>query len=466
MQDNKTLSVMNKYYNNKKDEDYNTYLSRMSDYIFENGKGKGVNSKSVTFQVTESCNLNCSYCYQTCKSSTRLKINDAKKFIDILLSDDTSRNDYLNHSNTSAIIIDFIGGEPFLEVELIDQIISYFLKKCIELNHPWMYNFMISVGTNGTLYFTDKVQKFLNKYKGRVSLAITVDGNKELHDSCRVFYNGNGSYDIASKAAVDWMNKTGMGATKLTIAPENVMFLSDAIKNMINLGFTNISENCVFEDVWKVEHATELYKQLKNLADYLLDNNLEEKIAIRLFEPNSYKPMDPSENGNWCGGNGQMLALDVRGDIFNCVRYMQSALGGKRDPLRIGDVEHGIGCCAKDRCNICSMQSITRRSQSTDKCFNCPIAAGCGWCSAYNYQHTGSVNERVTSTCDTHTAEALANNYYWNKLLIKHNEDVRAPLFVPKEWAEKIIGLEEYEMIRSLSKSDAIIESEWYDKFK
>ena len=53
MQDNKTLSVMNKYYNNKKDEDYNTYLSRMSDYIFENGKGKGVNSKSVTFQVTE-----------------------------------------------------------------------------------------------------------------------------------------------------------------------------------------------------------------------------------------------------------------------------------------------------------------------------------------------------------------------------------------------------------------------------
>ena len=257
-----------------------------------------------------------------------------------------------------------------------------------------------------------------------------------------------------------------MGATKLTIAPENVMFLSDAIKNMINLGFTNISENCVFEDVWKVEHATELYKQLKNLADYLLDNDLEEKIAIRLFEPNSYKPMDPSENGNWCGGNGQMLALDVRGDIFNCVRYMQSALGGKRDPLRIGDVEHGIGCCAKDRCNICSMQSITRRSQSTDKCFNCPIAAGCGWCSAYNYQHTGSVNERVTSTCDTHTAEALANNYYWNKLLIKHNEDVRAPLFVPKEWAEKIIGLEEYEMIRSLSESDAIIESEWYDKFK
>ena len=188
---------MNKYYNSKKDEDYNTYLSRMSDYIFENGTGKGVNSKSVTFQVTESCNLNCSYCYQTCKSSTRFTLNDAKKFIDILLSDDTSRNDYLNHSNTSAIIIDFIGGEPFLEVELIDQIISYFLKKCIELNHPWMYNFMISVGTNGTLYFTDKVQKFLNKYKGRVSLAITVDGNKELHDSCRVFYNGNGSNDVS-----------------------------------------------------------------------------------------------------------------------------------------------------------------------------------------------------------------------------------------------------------------------------
>ena len=121
-----------------------------------------------------------------------------------------------------------------------------------------MYNFMISVGTNGTLYFTDKVQKFLKKYEGRVSLAITVDGNKSLHDSCRVFHDGSGSYDIASKAAVDWMKRTGSGSTKLTIAPENVMYLSDAVKNMINLGFTNVNENCVYEDVWKLEDAQEL----------------------------------------------------------------------------------------------------------------------------------------------------------------------------------------------------------------
>jgi len=461
------LDVIYKYHNHRQGEEYNNYLESMADYIFDSSKKKEfIGAKAVTFQVTEACNLKCSYCYQICKSAQKLKIEDAKKFIELLLTDDKSKNDYLNQDNTNAIIIDFIGGEPFLEVDLIDQILDYFFKRCIELNHPWMYNFMVSVGTNGTLYFTEKVQKFLKKYEGRVSLAITVDGNKTLHDSCRVFHDGKGSYDIASKAAVDWMKRTGSGSTKLTIAPENVSYLSDAVKNMINLGFTNVNENCVYEDVWKLEHAQELYRQLKDLADYMIENDLEDKISIRLFEPISYHPMEKDDNQNWCGGNGQMVSVDVRGDIFNCVRYMKSSVGDDVEPLRIGNVNTGIGCCEKDHCNICALHSITRRSQSTDKCFNCPIAAGCGWCSAYNYQHTGSVNKRVTAICDTHTAEALANNYYWNKVLTKHNEKERVKLYVPEEWAVKIIGQEEYDMIRSLSGSDKIIEEEWYSQFK
>lgn len=462
--DEKFLSSTSKYYNTHSGEEYNSYIESISKYIYDRST-KRSGAKSVTFQVTESCNLKCSYCYQICKSAEKLKIEDAKKFIDILLSDDKKINNYLNKDNTNCVIIDFIGGEPLLEVDLIDQILNYFFKRCIELNHPWMYNFMISIGTNGTLYFTDKVQRFLDKYKGRVSLAITVDGNKKLHDSCRLFHDGKGSYDIASKAAVDWMKRTGSGSTKLTIAPENVMYLSDAIKNMISLGFTVINENCVYEDVWKIEHARTLYSQLKDLTDYLLDNDLEDKIAIRLFSPRDCVPMDKEENNNWCGGDGQMVAVDVRGDIFNCVRYMKSALGNDAEPLRIGNVNTGIGCCSKDRCNICEMHSITRRSQSTDKCFYCPIAAGCGWCTAYNYQHTGSVNKRVTSICDTHTAEALANNYFWNSLLIKHGEVDRKPLHVPKEWALKIISEHEYEMIRSKSCSDELYEKDWYDQF-
>jgi sulfatase maturation enzyme AslB (radical SAM superfamily) len=104
-----------------------------------------------------------------------------------------------------------------------------------------------------------------------------VDGDKILHDTCRIFADGTGSYDIASKAANDWKEKTGQDNTKITIAPENIKHISRATINLINMGYDTINMNCVFENVWSPELAKQFYYELKNLADYLIDNNLPEK---------------------------------------------------------------------------------------------------------------------------------------------------------------------------------------------
>ena len=81
----------------------------------------------------------------------------------------------------------FIGGEPLLEIDLIDYFMRYFRQKAVELNHRWAIHYMISISTNGILYNNPKVQQFIRKNQGRLSLTITIDGNKELHDSCRLF---------------------------------------------------------------------------------------------------------------------------------------------------------------------------------------------------------------------------------------------------------------------------------------
>ena len=65
--------------------------------------------------------------------------------------------------------------------------------------------------------------------------------------------------------------------------------------------------------------------------------------------------------------------------------------------------------------NYNKLEQITRRSQSTDECYNCPIASGCSWCSAYNYEIYGTPNKRTTFICPMHKARVLANIYYWNK---------------------------------------------------
>ena len=80
------------------------------------------------------------------------------------------------------------------------------------------------------------------------------------------------------------------------------------------------------------------------------------------------------------------------------------------------------------------LDCITRRSQSTDECFNCPIAGGCAWCSAYNYQITGTPDKRVTYICVMHKARVLANEYYWHLLGEEYAVEV------PPEWREAITG--------------------------
>ena len=142
--------------------------------------------------------------------------------------------------------------------------------------------------------------------------------------------------------------------------------------------------------------------------------------------------------------------MDPVGDLYPCIRYMESSLGGEREPLRIGNVHTGLATCEEHKNCVECLQAITRKSQSTDDCFYCPIAEGCSWCSAYNYQVFGTADKRVTRICPTHKGRVLANVYYWNKYYEKYGIDKCYDLWVPKQWAVPIIGEEEYGELISL----------------
>lgn len=59
----------------------------------------------------------------------------AKKAIDMLFDEDAQNSQYVNAEAASGIILDFIGGEPLLTIDLIDQICDYFLYTAIDRNH-------------------------------------------------------------------------------------------------------------------------------------------------------------------------------------------------------------------------------------------------------------------------------------------------------------------------------------------
>ena len=425
------------------EEQYSEYLRR----IFPEEKGM---PKTVTFQVTDACNLACTYCYQINKAHHVMPFDVAKTFIDKLLTGADGFDQYVD-KDTPGVIIEFIGGEPFLEIDLISDITDYFIAKMIELHHPWAKRFRISICSNGVLYLDPKVQEYFRKHAQHLSFSISIDGNKELHDACRVFPDGTGSYDIAIKGVKHYQEKYGhMMGTKMTLSPYNIDHTYDALTNLIDLGYDNIHLNCVYEKGWTNEHAKILYDQLKRYTDDAIVNKWYEDIEVSMFSEFSFEPMDENDNQNWCGGNGAMLSIDWKGDMYPCIRYMESSLGDDVEPIIIGNVYTGMMKKDKEKKWVECLKCITRRSSSSDECWSCPIAKGCSWCTAYNYQEFGTPHSRATYICCMHKARALANAYYWNKVYRERNIPKRFKIHVPKDWALEIIGEDEWNMLKEL----------------
>ena len=316
-------------------------------------------------------------CYQFNKSPMNMKFETAKEFIDKLLNDEYG---YINRYNSPAIIIEFIGGEPLLQINLTRKIYEYFLMRCYELQHPWFTMHRLSICSNGLQYFDPNVQAFFRDYSHQISFNISIDGNKELHDACRIQPTGEGSYDVAM-TALNHYNRTYSKErnSKMTLAPANISYLFDSVVDFIQHGMTNINLNCVFEEGWTVETAKTEYEQLKKLADYILDNDLEH-LYIAIFRETPEGPMDKYSDGNHCGGLGSMLAMRPNGQFYPCIRYMPTSVGDNVKDLCIGTVQDGMVGREEDSEILQMMDNITRRSQSNDICYDCPIGNSCAWC--------------------------------------------------------------------------------------
>ena len=119
----------------------------------------------------------------------------------------------------------------------------------------------------------------------------------------------------------------------MTLSPENIQYLSKAVFNLIKENYKEIHLNCIFEKGWDLFHAKIMYREMKIIADYLIDNNLYDKIFISLFDEDSFEPMEEEDNENWCGGVFKNpacgMAINEEGKIYPCIRYMNSSLNNK-----------------------------------------------------------------------------------------------------------------------------------------
>ena len=373
--------------------------------------------RNITFVVTENCNFDCKYCYETCKSNKYMTFDTAKKIVDLVFRlSQTDESSFIN-TNTQAVILEFIGGEPLLNIEVIEKTCDYFWHKALELRHRFAENFRISMISNGELYFDERVQRFIKKYKSRLSFGITIDGDKDMHDSCRVRADGSGTWEKANAAQLHYhRNYDNRLSTKVTIAPSNLQHLDRTIKYFIENGYKIIHANPVYEEEWTVEQARLYYDKLIAIADYIIGNNLQDDIYISFFRAESFRPIPEEEQHPFCGGTGDMCAFGTDGTAYPCLRYMNMSLNGSQPEIVVGNCDRGIYQTEEEKAILEDMKRVTRRSSYDDECYNCPIASGCGNCSAWSYQKHGTYNKKDKGICWMHRARCLANDYFFRKI--------------------------------------------------
>ena len=376
----------------------------MIDHNLDGWKFHAQTPKVITFIVTKDCQLACKYCYLVGKNSNgRMSLETAKKTVDYILDNRTFFNE-------DRVFFDFIGGEPFLEIDLIDAICDYIKIQMYEKQHPWFNHYQFTFSTNGINYGSEKVQNFIQKNKTHLGITITIDGTKKKHDLNRIYkISGKGSYDDIIKNIPLWRRQFPDEATKVTLSSEDLPYICESVLHLFELNINKVFMNCVFEDVWKEGDDKVFEEQLMMLADVMIDNELYVNKSCSVFDKKLGIPN--VDNKNWCG-SGKMLAIDCDGNFHPCNRFVDFSLREKK-PRIIGNIHTGI-----DPNKVRPFVLLDLEHQSPEKCLKCEVSKGCAWCQGENYDsaETDTIYERSTAICAMHKARVRANNYYWNKL--------------------------------------------------
>ena len=372
----------------------------------------------IIFQVTYNCNLRCSYCYQPKTEHKVLTFNDAKVFIDELFKFIKTKKskifepwvtDYFTWVSDD-FTLEFIGGEPFLYPELVNNIVGYFYQSCINnLTLDIWERTTISIDSNGTLYQIPAVKEFIDKYRDKLSLGTSFEGVEECHNLERKTAGGIGSFNLVAKN-VDTIREKYPNMqlpNKPTFVPETIQLLPSVMKGLYKHGYKEIYFNTDIDNQLNKEDSEQYYLALCKAIDWIVDNNIDFSM-IPLNETFGKDKQFLS-----CGIGAYRICLGPGGIISTC--HMANESYTNLEPF--GNVRDGFTNTKllNDFTNIFKNHLIPKQ------CKNCPISGACQDCYATNYKQFGDLNKAFID-CGANVARARAQLYWGKKLKEKANK--------------------------------------------
>ena len=353
-------------------------------YVTDFKKRKTV-VKALCLHIAHDCNLGCKYCFaeegEYHGRRALMSFEVGKKALDFLVA---------NSGNRRNLEVDFFGGEPLMNWNVVKQLVEYGRS----LEEPNNKRFRFTLTTNGVL-LNDEIMEFCNREMSNVVLSL--DGRKEINDLMRPTRNGHGSsYDIIvpkfqkfakSRAGKDYY-------VRGTFTRNNLDFSED-VKHFADLGFEQMSIEPVVgaedepysikeEDLPKIMEeydklAVEYIKRKKegrgfNFFHFMIDLNQGPCVAKRL---------------SGCGSGTEYLAVTPWGDFYPCHQFVGN------EKFLMGNVDTGIVReDIRDEFKLCNVYA-------KEKCRNCFARFYCsGGCAANSYNFHGTITDAYEIGCE------------------------------------------------------------------
>ncbi len=302
--------------------------------------------------LTRRCNLACGYCYSRrtapVEEPASMSETCARQAVDFLIAGSADERD-LN--------LVLFGGEPLLAVSRIQSMVAYAKARAAESGKRITF----SLTTNGTR-LTPDVVAFLEA--NRVSLTVSVDGPRHVHDSVRMFNDGSGSYArVAGNVQRLFALAPGIRVAARVTVTRRAVELKKILVHLRQLGFSEVGfspastsdpEYSLTPDDLRVfteqfQELAELYCESAAKGEYLGFSNL--STLLRSLQEGCAKTYP-------CGAGIGLVAVDADGRLYLCHR-----LAGHASAC-VGHVDSGLK--QELRTSFLNEARLERKAECTD----------------------------------------------------------------------------------------------------
>lgn len=340
--------------------------------------------KALCLNAAHACNMKCRYCFAQQgnfgQKPALMSFAVGKKAFDFLIH---------NSGQVKNLEVDFFGGEPLLNFEVVKRLVLYGRK--LEQETGKHFNFTL---TTNALLLDEAVSDFIIEHD--MGVILSLDGRPETNDRHRILNSGEGSYKLILPQIRKMVARKPVSYyIRGTFTRHNLDFVED-LRHIIDLGFDNLSlEPAIGADIPYAIQSQDLPQVLaeyEKMADTMLEYHLKGR-DIQFFHYNLNLQQGPclAKRHSGCGAGVDYLAVTPEGDIYPCHQfvgqkqfYMGNVAGGVLDSQVRGRFQ-------------------TNHLENKEQCRRCWARNFCGGgCHANNYFSNGDIAVPADISCVMH----------------------------------------------------------------